>query len=268
MQTNSAYGQLLSGVTDRQLTLMVVTIYNDITKNGDKLDDETLQFLKKKFIEFQLNEPTFRKFVKEFVLFEPKNTTFNRSLLDENDDMDDEYARFNSPLHLLGKKKPNEKLTKDLMSSAFNQSSKDPQHQVNKPSSKLSKSVEDYDNDKCVDTNELLKKIKSSGCNFDSNYMNNQYRSNKQQQLARTMADRNREELKGICRRNKRFEAYHYEDLNILPGQEWSIPQKHPPVCVGGNSKYSPSIDQTALIGTLLGDAKNTEMGSIIQDKQ
>jgi hypothetical protein len=50
----------------------------------------------------------------------------------------------------------------------------------------------------------------------------------------------------------------------LLPGQEWSVPQKHPPVCYGNKGNYNPTIEQTALIGTLLGDAKDTEIGSIM----
>ncbi len=53
-------------------------------------------------------------------------------------------------------------------------------------------------------------------------------------------------------------------DMVLLPGQEWSIPQKHTPSCYGNNLSYNPLIEQTSLIGTLLTDAKDTEIGSIM----
>jgi hypothetical protein len=36
-------------------------------------------------------------------------------------------------------------------------------------------------------------------------------------------------------------------------------------VCVGGKNDYQPQNDQTALIGTLLENAKNTKVGSVVE---
>lgn len=59
-----------------------------------------------------------------------------------------------------------------------------------------------------------------------------------------------------------------YKDLILLPGMEWSIPMKRPPICTvqGGCSEPKPVLDQTALIGTLLEDADMTDNGSIMPD--
>lgn len=68
---------------------------------------------------------------------------------------------------------------------------------------------------------------------------------------------RNTDELYAQCKR--------YDDLVLLPDQAWSVPQKRAPVCIPTErNNVSPSIDQTALIGTLLDDAKNTGVGSLI----
>ena len=63
--------------------------------------------------------------------------------------------------------------------------------------------------------------------------------------------------------------AYHDSNSMVLiPGLQWSVPQPHPPVCTPctGQIAYPvmPSQDQTALIGTLLEDAQNTQVGSLM----
>ena len=51
----------------------------------------------------------------------------------------------------------------------------------------------------------------------------------------------------------------------LLPDQKWSVPQERPEVCrMSGEFSYKPSIEQTALIGTLLEDAKDTRVGTIM----
>ena len=111
----------------------------------------------------------------------------------------------------------------------------------------------------------MINKIKQDAdCQFNKNQLEDKYRSNRETSMAKTVHDRNREELKNICERNKTFSQYHDEDMVLIPGQEWSVPQKHPPSCYGRDSAYNPMIEQTALIGTLLNDAKDTQIGSIM----
>ena len=56
------------------------------------------------------------------------------------------------------------------------------------------------------------------------------------------------------------------KDMRLLPDQRWNVPYKSPPVCWGNNRQYRPLIDQTALIGTLLNEAADTRVGSILPD--
>jgi len=58
-------------------------------------------------------------------------------------------------------------------------------------------------------------------------------------------------------------------DLLILPRKvtgNWTVPETHTPLSVpcGKKCRVSPLVDQTALIGTLLEDAEDTEVGSIM----
>lgn len=269
LQSNVPYGHLLSGVTDRQITLMVTSIYNDITKNGDKLDEDTLKFLKKKYLEFQLDEQTFRKFIEDFVLYKPTNTTFNKSMDPTSQEpQEDGFAHFNSPHHLL---RANNTVVSNIAKEAFENSdvqyqmqdapqpveAQQPDQQTSQPSP-ASAFVGDNAPGSCLNSDALMNRIKKSECSFDKNYLENRYKSNSETLFADTVHQRNRDELKNICQRNKKYERFHCDDMVLLPGQEWTVPQRHPPVCVGDNSSFNPMVDQTSLIGTLLSDVKTS----------
>lgn len=256
LQKNTAYGQLLGGVTQRQLTIMVTSIWDELTSKSVPLDDETLSFLKKKYLDFELNEPVFRTFVREYVLFDLKSiksqkattttvgkavakqggTSVNANGVTGTSGTSGTTANKNTTNTTSTTSTPN-KVTEQLKQKAFSCAE-------NK-----------------VNTQQVIQQIKQNAqCQFDKNATNSQ----QSQALAKTVAERNRDELKNICQRNNSFKKFHYDDLTILPGQQWSVPQRHPPVCTGSKGNYSPRTDQTALIGTLLKDASDTEVGSIM----
>jgi hypothetical protein len=54
------------------------------------------------------------------------------------------------------------------------------------------------------------------------------------------------------------------KDMILIPGMEWSVPQRRPPLCTVQHCDPCPLTDQTALIGTLLDDADDTQVGSIM----
>lgn len=87
-------------------------------------------------------------------------------------------------------------------------------------------------------------------------------KNNKEYSYADIVNDRNISELKHASDRS--IKSKKYEDLVLIPNQQWSVPQKHPPVCTVKKCDFQPLHDQTALIGTLLEDATNTEVGSIM----
>jgi len=276
LQNNTAYGYLLGGITDRQLTLMVVGVYNQVAGDG-KLDDDTLKFLKKKYLEFQLDEKVFKKFVQDFILFDSKSKT-NRQLSQSSINASAETS--------MNTNRANSTIINQLAQSTFEKDNKLQTPNPTATPTPLSKETsvsktneaqgkEQYtnkDTQQCstdakgsqINTDKLIKLIKENAdCQFSKDGLDNQYKSS-EQSLADAVNDRNRDELKNICERNKTFSKYHYEDMVLVPGQEWTIPQKHPPVCYGSKGNYNPRIEQTSLIGTLLRDAKDTEIGSIM----
>ena len=78
--------------------------------------------------------------------------------------------------------------------------------------------------------------------------------------------ERNLQQLKYSCMRSK--EKY----ANLM--KKWCyylikmvIPQRQPEVCrMSGEFNYQPSTEQTALMGTLLDVAEDTQVGSIIPE--
>jgi len=274
LQNNTAYGYLLGGITDRQLALMVVSVYNQVAGNASKLDDDTMKFLKKKYLEFQLDEKVFKKFVQDFVLFDSSSKTANNNnkQVSSTSQQDTAAIRANSAITDKLAQSGFEKENKMNPAASSQVPSTAPQTiTTTKTNDKAKEQYTNTDKQQCspdskknsIDTDKLIKMIKENAdCQFSKNGVDDKYRT--EQSLANAVNDRNRDELKNICERNKTFSKYHYEDMVLVPGQEWTIPQKHPPVCYGSKGNYNPQIEQTALIGTLLGDAKDTEIGSIM----
>ena len=88
-----------------------------------------------------------------------------------------------------------------------------------------------------------------------------------EQVLSKLMSERNLQQLKYSCMRSKEKYANLDEKMVLLPDQKWSVPQIQPEVCrMSGEMNYQPSTEQTALIGTLLNVADDTQVGSIMPE--
>ena len=85
--------------------------------------------------------------------------------------------------------------------------------------------------------------------------------------LAKIINERNLDQLKYDCLRGSEKQAGVDDNMVILPDQKWSVPQERPEVCrMSGEFSYKPSTEQTALIGTLLEDAKDTQVGTLMPE--
>lgn len=239
LQDNTAYGHLLGGVTDRQVTIQLNKVYSEVGGKPDALDEDTFKFLKKKFLEFELDEPKFKQFLTTFVMYDPraKNTPSTGEA-----QVQTQSSASVSPLTA------NSTVINQLMNQASS-----------------TKQEETSSTTQGVNTSAMIDQIKGAAdCQFNKNSVDDQYRSNKEDELARTVNDRNKEDMKMQCNKSASSTKHDKGDMVLLPGQEWSIPQKHTPSCYGNNLSYNPLIEQTSLIGTLLTDAKDTEIGSIM----
>lgn len=82
--------------------------------------------------------------------------------------------------------------------------------------------------------------------------------------------ERNRDELGYACDRSQRDYSevgWRPEDMVLDDSMRWAVPQPRPPVCVTTARtacEEKPMMTQSSLIGTLLGDAEDTQVGSIL----
>jgi hypothetical protein len=258
MQSNLAFGQLLGGITDRQLTLMVNTIYDNITNTSNKLDDETLKFLKKKYLEFELDENVFKKFVKDVVLFKPTHrstpTPPNSASLSKTANFKvvntlEKFA-FDAEKSTTSADATSTPSTSTISTGTVSTASSS-NNSVNPSKLTINTVVSSG-----VNTSKVIESVKQQAkCQFDKNAIDNKNRNNNETSLSSSINQRNRDELKNICERNSAFSKFNDDQLVLLPGQEWSVPYKRPPVCLGGTPNFQPLMTQTALLGTLIGDA-------------
>jgi hypothetical protein len=115
-------------------------------------------------------------------------------------------------------------------------------------------------------TERVIQSIKDGAkCGFDKNRLEKVLELNDQQLYADYVNGRNND-LNSSCAPNKSIYTNANNNMVLYPEFKWSVPQKRPPVCYTKGNHYQPLIDQTALIGTLLCDAKCTQTGSILPD--
>jgi hypothetical protein len=274
-QTNFVYSNLMGGVTDRQLDLIVATTYKNITGKDD-LDTDTKKFLRKKLLSFNLNEVAFQRFVESYVKGTPvpplsdEDKKKLQNALDANQKKGDSLT-----------KEDMEKLKQDILAEVKNSLKNVPkdqgkeghthqgqEHSQVNPNKQvievLLKTAKESERENYLDSQDILDRIKEEAkCVFDKNAVDDHYASMGKNSLAQLQDKRNTEELRNTCIRNRKFLGAD-EDMVLDPTLKWSVPQRHPPVCVGGKNSYQPVVDQTSLIGTLLDEAKNTEVGSIL----
>lgn len=272
-QSNLAYSNLVGGVTDRQITLIVSTNYKQVV-GKETIDPDELHFLKKKLVEFNLDEAVFRKFLEYYI----KNQPFNQQMLaSEKVKQFDQQKAVKVQQEALQQQQMDQmkkELYSQVMSDIKAQSllqQKTNEGYTTQTGAQLTevqavnKQVTDallraQEKENYLDSSDVLDTIKKEAkCVFDKNagYQENQ------QSMAALIADRNKTQLKDTCVRNRTYLGLD-EDMVLDPSLRWSIPQRHPPVCVGSKNDYQPTVDQTALIGTLLQDAKNTKVGNIV----
>jgi hypothetical protein len=71
--------------------------------------------------------------------------------------------------------------------------------------------------------------------------------------LAELHSKREMEDLKYHCEMRNNYDNVN-DDLTLIKGQEWSVPQIRTPVCYSQSCHVANQFDQTSLIGTLIDD--------------
>ena len=300
-QNNKVYVNLQSNITDRQLTMQVTKLYSKIT-GQDYIDEDTLRFLKKKFVELDLNEKNMTQFINSYISNKPFKSQSSKEISDEqmkeikkqllaeiqqNSDAATQSASLVAPVYNASSSKAssNAETTASSNTSSTTASQKEKfqdgsasvyndakifnffgREGANNEviSSLMANSVNMNGN---IDTEAMIRGIKSGGdtstCRFNKNLADIDMLEKNKQELADYIDDRNRSHLKSVCERNNKYMNAD-ENMVLFPEYKWSVPQQFPPICMGKNQKVNPTQDQTALIGTLLSDAKDTQVGSLL----
>lgn len=274
-QTNQVNAELMGGVTDRQITYIVMSAYKTIV-GKDTIDPDELHFLKKKFVEFNLDEKIFKLFLTNYFKNQPFNQQVAAAQVVKNFAVQQEQVQQESSSLDKMKKELYTELMNDLKKqnlvsdeSKGYTDQKGVEHQEAPPNSVqnpnkqvievLLKTQQDR-SDNYLDSSDVLDNIKKqSKCVFSKDM----YQANPDKSLAALIEARNKQNLKDTCVRNKMFLGLD-EDMVLDPSFRWTIPNKHPSVCVGGKNDYQPMIDQTSLIGTLLQDSQKTKVGDVV----
>lgn len=288
-QSNQVYSTVMGGVTDRQITLMVTENYKAVTGKGS-IDEDEMRLFKKKLVEFNLDEAVFRKFLENYF----KNIPFNqqlaasvkaKTLVSEQPQKTNQAAADQQTYDKMKKELYTQVMEDIKKQSLVQQQAKSyttqsgaSVPQIEQPNKQVIEVLlrtaagsagtdgNTREADNYLDSSNVLDTIKREAkCVFDKNATDRYYQDlqDKQKSMADLIDKRNRESLKDTCVRNKTYLGLD-EDMVLDPALRWSVPQKHPPVCVGTTDKYQPRIEQTALIGTLLEDAKDTKVGSMV----
>jgi hypothetical protein len=285
MQTNLVNSSLMENVTDRQIILMVMTAYKEVVGNSD-IDDDTLRFLKKKLLLFNLDENKLKKFIKDFVA----NSSIDPSILQEtiineaitlqekqnkfNAQAQSQQQKLKAEADLLAQQQQKiQQVLSELNSLSIDQKQQQcheldgKQYCLLQSANKvvIESLLNSTNND--MDSTNVLDSIKQqASCVFDLNKEaggSGATDKNGSQTMADLVGNRNSQVIKETCFRNKKYTDVD-EDLILRDDQAWSVPQKRAPVCQGTFDNYQPNLDQTALVGTLLKDSQNTSVGSIL----
>lgn len=289
-QNNKVYVNLQSNITDRQLTIQVTKLYSQVT-GKDYVDEDTLKFLKRKFVEFELNEKVMLKFIQSymsglpFVVTEEDLNIKKANTLEEDkktnkldqSQLDEMKKKLIAELEAARKAEAEAAAKKGKDGDKSKEKFQDGKNIFN--DAKLyffsGEGVNDdvlasivanggVNKDGSIDTSKLINNIKdNSTCAYSKNQFEIDLLAKNKQELSDYINDRNMSHLKNVCTRNKKF-INADENMVLYPEFKWSVPQKHPPVCTGSTNSVNPMVDQTALIGTLLPDAKDTQVGSIL----
>lgn len=297
-QTNMAFTSLRGEVTERQLTMLVYQLYKEVAKK-EYIDEDTLRFLKKKYTEFNLNDELMKDFIAKYIANQP----FDPSKLQGGDaaaQAKKDAAAGDAKKQLSQeeidamKKSIREEIMKELAESqkktadgegntSANASTKESFSDFqgknyitdsvlifgDRPNADVLQSLSRNATSSSgkVDTNKIVDNIKAQGaCSYFKDKNESELLASGQKQLADYIESRNRSHLKNVCERNSTF-LNADDDMVLFPEFKWEVPMKAPPVCVGRTGQVNPLMDQTSLIGTLLTDAEETNVGSILPVK-
>jgi len=169
-----------------------------------------------------------------------------------------EYQDYKISLKTQNKPKENidKKTTEETPSVKLIEKNTNVEHKISRPDLNKStiKTVKAKSKEYIDMLQEKLKKddsVEEQTCDFYKQYK----ALNEETMLSALQAKRNMDKMKYHCELSKTYSNVN-SNMKLLPGQEWSVPQKRTPVCASQTCDINDSLSQSALIGTLLNEVE------------
>lgn len=272
-QTNVVNFELRGNLTEAEIKYEVGEIYKNALGTKEEPGYELYQLLKKRYIDYQMDKDKLTKLIILMDMMDKNEISkdiFDIVSKEQNGNADNAGNAGNAgikerALNILdSSKKDNALYTIDKMKEVdanveiVTKNNEKMQEELDKALKRDAIKQEIVDTLKQItkkypdeDFNETLQCINNGGFNIDNGVKKNNT------SLANYQSERNVNKIKdSISRDSKYLNAD--DNMILFPEFKWDVPQKRPPVCYYSNkSPVQPSLDQTALIGTLLEDANN-----------
>jgi len=282
-QSNAVYASLPGNMTDRQVTLNVTAVYQSTTGSA-YIDEDTMKFLKKKYIEMNMNDDQMKDFIKNYVAGTAPTTssaatTAASAGVTTTANATKEVAPASSTTQASTPASTSEKTTAattgDESEGSFSTEKGD---YYNKATiyNIFTVGTNSYMG---VPTNikQITQAATSAGSCKINPALNSELNNKKASAYSDFLNARNMDGMASSCSRSKHYadveddfasifytQRFTSDDMVLDPSLAWSVPQQRPPACLNGNCKVETLHEQSALIGTPLNDAKDTMVGSIL----
>lgn len=262
-QKNVVQGELLGNITERQLQIVIAALYKSVYQHDP--DKATFAYLRDKFIELNLDEEKMILFLKK--LKGAEDAAFNGDVApsDTTTNASSSYTQQANTYESYLGNKPNINLfTMEKPENANTDVNEERSVNVYDGKNKTANNVLGNSNDPgAIETDKVMNNIKTNArCSFDRSKV---LELNNKQIYADYVNQRNQENCQDDSSRTSKY-LNADNNMVLYPEFKWSVPQPRPPVCYSKGANYQPLVEQSALIGTLLTDAKQTQLGSILPD--
>ena len=236
---------------EEEYKTQVMTSYKRLLPKNDKPDKELMSKLTSKLKEHNNDRNKLEDYIQTQSFYKDYVTIHGSNIITNMDELNNKASKDIRDQEIVFKRPEINKSTTKTVSIKTEKHKKQSQNSlddglisvIDKHSKKKAKGIpHDHKKKKCTQYQELLNS----------------------EQMTGVKKKRDLQELEYACERSKEQYENLDDDMVLLPDQKWTIPHKRPPVCTSQKCSFTPLYEQSSLIGTLLSDATDTSVGSIM----
>lgn len=257
-QTNVVNYELKGNLTEAEIKYEVGEIYKNALGKKEEPSYELYQLLKKRYIDYQMDKDKLTKLIILLDMMDKNEITqdiFNIVSKDQDASNNGNELNNNISNNISTK---NIGISDDVNTEIVEDNNKKLKEEQEKNAKREEIKAEIVETLRRLtnkypdsDFNETLQCINNGGFNIDSGVAKNNMT------LANYQSERNANKINDTISRNSKY-LNADDNMVLFPEFKWDVPQRRPPVCYNSaDNTVQPSLDQTALIGTLLEDVKN-----------